>query len=109
MVLYLAPVSVVEDWAKTDPDTRKIAEQKMQHEWRIWMEAHAQMHKLTAAAGKTKQVTIDGISDTKNDIMMYSLVEADSHDAVTSLFADHPHLQIPQSSIEVMEVRLMES
>lgn len=39
--------------------------------------------------------------------MLYSIVEADSHDTVAGMFANHPHLQIPQSSIEITEVRLM--
>jgi len=107
MVLYLAPTSVLEDWAKTDPEVRKNAEQKMQIEWRKWMEDHAKMINLTEAGGKTKRVTANGISDTKNDIMLYSFVEAETHDEVTKIFASHPHLQIPQSSIEVMEVRSM--
>ena len=39
--------------------------------------------------------------------MLYSFVEAASHEAATKAFENHPHLQIPQSSIEVMEVRSM--
>jgi hypothetical protein len=39
--------------------------------------------------------------------MLYSVVEAESHDAAAKTFAGHPHLQIPQSSIEVMEINPM--
>jgi len=105
IALYLAPASVLADWAKTDPGVRKPAEQKMQAEWRKWMGEHAKMIPLTEAGGKTKRVTASGVSDTKNDIMLYSIVEADSHEAAAKIFENHPHLQIPQSSIEVMEVR----
>jgi hypothetical protein len=35
----------------------------------------------------------------------YSLVEAESHKAAAAAFKNHPHLQIPQSSIQVMEIR----
>ena len=58
-----------------------------------------------AGAGKTKLVNAQGTSDTKNDIIMYSVVEAESHAAAAKSFEGHPHLQIPQSSIEVMEIR----
>jgi len=68
---------------------------------------HAKMITLTEAAGKTKAVTKTGIGDIKNDIMLYSLVEAENHDIAAQAFADHPHLTIPQSSIEVMEVRAL--
>ena len=57
-----------------------------------------------AGVGKTKRVTAQGTSDTRNDIMLYAFVEADSHDAAAKTFEGHPHLQIPQSSIEVMEI-----
>jgi hypothetical protein len=107
LVLYLVPADVLAGWAKTDPATRKAAEQKMQGEWQRWMSEHAKMITLTEAAGKTKAVTSSGIADIKNDIMLYSIVEADSHESAAKAFAHHPHLTIPQSSIQVMEARPM--
>ena len=105
LVLYLVPAQVLADWAKTDPATRKAAEEKMRAEWDHWMHEHVQMIRLTEAAGKTKDVTSSGIADTKNDIMLYSIVEADSHEVAAKAFARHPHLSLPQSSIQVTEVR----
>jgi len=107
LVLYLVPVRVIADWAKTDPATKSAAEQKMQSDWQRWMGDHAKMITLTEAAGKTKAVTSAGIGDIKNDVMLYSIVEAENHDIAAKAFADHPHLTIPESSIEVMEVRAM--
>ena len=107
LVLYLVPADVLAGWAKTDPATKKAAEQKMQSDWGRWMGDHAKIITVTEGAGKTKVVTSAGIRDTKNDIMLYSFVEADSHEAAAKAFEGHPHLQIPQSSIEVMEVRAM--
>jgi hypothetical protein len=107
LVLYLTPPHVLASWAKTDPATKQAAEQKMQGDWQRWMGDHAKMITLTEAAGKTKAVTSTGIGDTKNDIMLYSIVEAENHDSVAKAFANHPHLTIPESSIEVMEVRAM--
>ena len=57
-----------------------------------------------AGVGKTKRVTGQGTADTRNDIMLYAVVEAESHDAAARSFEGHPHLQIPQSSIEIMEI-----
>jgi hypothetical protein len=105
LVLYLAPASVLNDWSKTAPDERKAAEEKMRGEWNAWMAGHAKMISDTAAGGKTKRVTSGGVSDARNDIMLYSFVEAESHEEAAKAFENHPHLQIPQSSIEVMEVR----
>jgi hypothetical protein len=107
LVLNLVPADVLADWARTDPATRKAAEQKMQGDWERWMSEHAKMITVTEGARKTKVVTSAGIADTKNDIMLYSIVEADTQDIAAKAFASHPHLTIPQSSIQVMEVRAM--
>ena len=107
LVMYLVPAAVMADWRKIDPETRKAGDQKMMEAWRKWMGDHASMITLTEAGGKTKRVTAGGVSNTRNDIILYSFVEAPSHEAAAKSFENHPHLQIPQASIEVMEVRSM--
>lgn len=105
LVTYLAPTSVIDDWKKTEPEKRRVAEEKMQGEWRTWMSDHAKVFvDKGAGVGKTKRVTAQGTSDTRNEIMLYAIVEAESHEAAVRIFGGHPHLQIPQSSIEVMEI-----
>ena len=106
LVLYLAPTTVLDDWMKKDPKEREAAEEKLQKEWQQWSSDHAQMFDdADAGVGKTKVVKPEGISDSRNDVMLYATVEADSHDEAAKLFKDHPHLQIPQATIEIMEVR----
>jgi hypothetical protein len=105
LVLYLVPGSVMQDWSTTDPNERKAAEEKMKEEWGKWMGAHAKMVISTDAAGKTKRITSNGVADTRNDIILYAVVEAESHEAAARAFENHPHLQIPQASVEVMEIR----
>ena len=108
LVTYLAPATVIADWKKTEPAKRKEAEEKMQGEWKKWMSDHKTMFVDNGAGvGKTKRVTAQGASDTKNDIMLYAIVEAESHEAAAKTFEGHPHLQIPQSSIEVMEIHAL--
>lgn len=108
LVLYLVPASVMEAWSTTEPNERKAAEENMRTEWGKWMGAHSKMIISTDAGGKTKRVTSSGVSDTRNDIILYSIVEAESHGAAAKSFENHPHLQIPQSSIEIMEIRPMD-
>lgn len=105
LVTYLAPASVVDGWKKSEPEKRKRDEEKMQGEWKSWMRDHAKVFAdAGAGVGRTKRVTGQGTADTRNDIMLYSVVEAESHDAAARTFEGHPHLQIPQASIEVMEI-----
>ena len=105
LVTYLAPASVIDDWKKTEPKQRKEAEEKMQSEWKKWMGEHMSMFAdKGAGVGKTKRVTAQGTNDARNDIMLYGIVDAESHEAAAKTFEGHPHLQIPQASIEIMEI-----
>lgn len=107
LVMYLVPAAVIDDWKKTDIETRGPAEETMRAEWAAWMAENASSFVTTEAAGRTKRVTADGVSDARNDLLLYSIVEGASHDAVADLFTNHPHLRIPRSSIEITEVRAM--
>jgi hypothetical protein len=102
LVLYKMPLAGFDDWMKTDPAIRKEAEEKMQREWQEWGQANKAAIIDTAGAGKTKLVNKDGTSDIKNDIMLYSIVEATSIDEALKMFEGHPHLGIPNASIEIM-------
>ena len=105
LVTYLAPSSVIDDWKKTPLEVRRQAEQKMQNDWKAWMGSHAALFADPGAGvGKTKSVSQQGTADIRNDIMLYAVVAAESHDAAAKAFEGHPHLQIPQSSIEIMEI-----
>ena len=105
LVIYLAPRSVIEDWKKTAPEKRQAAERQMRGAWGKWMGDHAKMFAdKGAGVGKTKRVSASGTSDAKNDIMLYGIIEAQSHEVAARAFEGHPHLQIPQASIEVMEI-----
>jgi len=76
----------------------------MQSEWNTWMAAHKGALTETAGVGKPKRVSAEGIEDSRNDIMMYSFVEAESLEAAADMFKDHPHFGIPGGWIEVMPV-----
>jgi hypothetical protein len=58
---------------------------------------------LSSPLGNTKRIDTKGISDTKNEITAYTIVQAESHEAAAELFANHPHFTIfPGQSVEVM-------
>jgi flagellar hook assembly protein FlgD len=101
MALYLAPVSAVEQMAKSTPEQMKSG----MDAWMKWMDKNkTSISELGAPLGKTKRVTKQGVEATKNEVTGYSIVQADSHDAAAKLFDGHPHLYMPGASIEIMEV-----
>ena len=103
LVLYMAPAASLEEWMKQPEEVRKADEDKMKADWDLWMNTHRTMFTgTTAGAGKTKRVTESGVEDVKNDVMMFSIVEAESHEAASSVFEQHPHFGIPGAWIDVM-------
>ena len=98
------PHTGLDDWMKLPEDERKAQETAMQAEWNSWMEKHKDHLQESAGVGRPKKITTTGIEDARNDIMMYSFVEADSLEAAAEMFKDHPHFGIPGGWIEVMSV-----
>ena len=104
--LFSIPASVVDEWKKnTPPERMKAAAEEMMGAWKKWMTDHEKnLVDKGSPLGKTKRVTANGVSDLRNDLNWYLILEAESHEAAAKMFADHPHLRIPEASIEVMEI-----
>ena len=105
--IYKTPVSVIEGWMNTPEAERKTMQAKMESDWQAWQKEHDSMIVESAGLGKTQIVSSSGITEAKNDLMMYTIVNADSAEEAAKIFIGHPHLQIPQSSIEIMEANKM--
>lgn len=103
-VTYQMPHAGLDEWQKLPEAERKGMEEKMKSEWDAWMAAHKGALVENAGVGKPKRITAGGVEDSRNDIMMYSFVEAESLEAAAEMFKDHPHFGIPGSSIEVMSI-----
>lgn len=103
-VTYQMPHSGLDEWMQLPEETRKEQEAQMKADWDEWMAAHKDVISETAGVGRPKKITKEGIEDARNDIMMYSFVEAESHEAAAALFEGHPHFGIPGGWIEVMNV-----
>ena len=103
MVLYMANGADFERMMKeSTPEQQK----KGMDAWMKWMgDNKASMVDGGAPLGKSKKIDTKGASDTKNDVCGYSIVQAENAEDATKLFGkDHPHLQMPGSWVEVIEV-----
>ena len=103
-VTYQMPHSGLDAWMQLPEAERKEQENQMESDWNAWMQAHADVVTETAGVGKPKRITAEGIEDARNDIMMFSFVEAESLESAAAIFQDHPHFGIPGAWIEVMSV-----
>lgn len=106
-VIYTAPVDTLDEWMKKPEGERKEAEAKMRGDWDAWMTAHKETVLNTIALGANKQVSKEGVKDVRNGMMLSSYVGAESAEAAAELFKDHPHLDIPGATIDIMEARQM--
>jgi hypothetical protein len=72
--------------------------------WQEWMTAHeSSIIDKGLPLGKTKRVDANGITDTKNDLNWYLVIEAESHEAAAEMLSDNPHIKmIPTAYIEIM-------
>lgn len=102
LVTYQTDHTKFDEWMKIPEDEREANDPQLQSAWNAWMEQHASSLIETAAVGRPKRITATNVEDTRNDIMIYSLVEAESLEAATDMFKDHPHLGMLGGWIEIM-------
>lgn len=105
MALYMAPVEMFDKMMQTPPEEQS----KGMEAWQTWMGTHkAAFVDMGAPLGKTKKVTSDGsVSDVKNQVGGYSIVQANSADEAAAIFKDSPHLQMSGAWVEVVEIMQM--
>ena len=105
VAIYLGSAEGLAQWKATEDEQRKKQEKAGMEGWMKWAkENEASIVELGSPLGKTKRIDAKGISDTKNEITAYTIVQAESHEAAAKLFEKHPHFMIfPGQSVEVME------
>ena len=93
------------EWNAMDEAKRKKLEGAGMKAWGDWMLTHkAAIVAEGGPLGKTKRAAPQGISDIKNNMTGYVVVQAESHGAAAKMFENHPHFAIfPGDSVEIME------
>ena len=92
-------------WDAISEQKRREKQKTGMEAWKKWMEKNQKVIvDIGTPLGKTKRASVQGISDVKNDIVAYVVVQAKSHEAAAVLFEKHPHFMIfPGDSVEIME------
>lgn len=102
LALYLGSASPEEKASSQLPDDIVA---KGMAAWAAWMAAHsAEIVDAGAPLGRTKLTSGTGVSDTRNDVTGYVIVQAASLEAAARLFESHPHFNIfPGKGVEIIE------
>lgn len=91
-------------WDALSDDARRAKEREGMAAWSAWVQKHqAAIVDNGGPLGKTKRVSQEGVDDVANDLAVFMVVRASSHEAAAKLFAGHPHFTIfPGEAVEVM-------
>lgn len=92
-------------WNALDDETKKKKEKEGMTAWMSWGERNSKsILDQGAPLGKTKRIDAGAISDIKNLMTGYTIIEAESHEAAAKMFLNHPHFAVfPGDSVEIME------
>lgn len=107
LALYMGSLSpeAMERWNSLDEKTRQQREQAGMEGWIKWGQDYRDAIIVGGSPlGKTKRIDSKGVSDTKNAVAGYSIIEAESYEDAAKMFLNHPHFSIfPGDSVEIME------
>ena len=104
LVLYKAPPSAFEQMKKASPEQQKAG----MDSWMAWTKTAASLIvDLGSPLGKSMRVTAGGASPTTNDLGGYSILQAESKEALAEALKSHPHFMMPDGTIELVEIAQM--
>ncbi len=101
LVLYKAPASSFALMQKATPEQQKAG----MDAWMSWgKKAASAIVDMGAPLGKSLRVTTASSADVANDLGGYSILQAESKEALAETLKGHPHFMMPDGAIEVIEV-----
>jgi hypothetical protein len=105
MAIYLGSPGAMSKWERLSEAERKERQAAGMKAWSDWGTKHSgSIVEGGGPLGKTKRADAKGVSDVRNDMAAYVIVQADSHEAAAKLFVNHPHFTIfPGEAVEIME------
>ena len=101
LVLYRAPISSFEQMKKASPEQQKAG----MDAWMAWAKkAGPAVVDLGAPLGKSLRVTKDKASPDTNDLGGFSILQAESKEALGETLKGHPHFMMVEGFIDVVEI-----
>jgi hypothetical protein len=107
LAIYIGTPEALERarWNSLSDAERKQREKQGFDAWVAWGAKHAaSIVEQGGPLGKTKRMAPEGLSDIKNVMAAYVVIQAESHEAAAKIFEKHPHFTFfPGDSVEIME------
>jgi hypothetical protein len=91
-------------WYAMTEDERRAKDEEGLAALKAWDERHAASIVYAGGPlGPTKRTSREGIEDVVNELTVFVVVRAPSHEAAARLFEGHPHMTIfPCDAVDVM-------
>lgn len=102
LVLYKASTDAFQQMMKATPEQQKAGMEA----WMSWSQkAASSIVDMGAPLGKSVRVAKGGAaSPVTNDLGGFSIMQAESKEALAATMKEHPHFMMPDSSIEIIEL-----
>ena len=102
LVLYKASTAAFEQMKQSTPEQQKAG----MDAWMSWTKQSAHsIVDMGSPLGKSVRVGTNGKpAPTTNDLGGYSVLQAESKEALAATLKGHPHFMMPDSFIEVVEM-----
>jgi hypothetical protein len=101
LVLYKASPAAFQQAMTATPEQQKAG----MDAWMSWAQrAAGSIVDMGAPLGKAVKVTKAGASPTSNDLGGYSIMQAESKEALAKSLEGHPHFTMPDGFIELTEL-----
>ena len=101
MVWYRSPFSAEEQMANADPAQAQAG----MDAWMAWAkEAGDAVVDLGMPLGKGRHLDGSRVAGSDSDAAGYSILQAGSIDDVVRLLQRHPHLTVPENSLDVLPI-----
>ena len=101
LVLYKAPLSAFEQMSQATPEQQQAG----MAAWMAWAQkAASSIVDMGAPLGTSLRVTPSSTEATRNELGGYSILQAESKEALAATLDGHPHFMMPGGSIEIVEI-----
>jgi hypothetical protein len=106
LCVFTGTPASMDAWQTIPAEERQRREREGMAGWKKWAEDNGpRIAEMGGPLSRTKRVSREGVSDIRNNLAAFVIVQAESQDAAARLFLQHPHFTLfPGDGVEVMEI-----
>jgi len=106
LAVYTGTPGAMARWEALSESERQQRQAQGVAAWKKWADDNAAaIVEMGGPLSRTKLVSPGGITDIRNNLGAFTVVQAESQEDAARLFLNHPHFTIfPGEGVEVMEV-----